>query len=95
MLLLHGVLHLAGFDHETDTGEMAAREADLREKLGLTAGLIARASGASAKGKDKQKQRLTTGILRSAQNDTSKKVAETSKRVAGSQNTFASKRVRV
>jgi probable rRNA maturation factor len=93
VLLLHGVLHLAGFDHETDMGEMAAGEADLRERLGLPAGLIARASGASAKGKDKQKRRLTTGILRSAQNDTSKKVAETSKRVAGSQNTFASKRV--
>ena len=43
VLLLHGVLHLAGFDHESDAGEMAAREAELREKLGLPAGLIARA----------------------------------------------------
>jgi probable rRNA maturation factor len=45
VLLLHGVLHLAGFDHEADSGEMAAREAELRRKLGLTKGLIARAGG--------------------------------------------------
>jgi probable rRNA maturation factor len=56
VLLLHGVLHLAGFDHETDAGEMAAREAELREKLGLAAGLIARAGGrVAAKGTDSKK----------------------------------------
>jgi probable rRNA maturation factor len=44
ILLLHGVLHLAGFDHETDSGEMARREAALRRKLGLTVGLIERAA---------------------------------------------------
>lgn len=42
VLLLHGTLHLAGFDHDADSGEMAAREAALREELGLPAGLIAR-----------------------------------------------------
>jgi probable rRNA maturation factor len=67
VLLLHGVLHLAGFDHETDTGEMAAREAELRERLGLTAGLIARAGGAPKKTKNKQKR--TTEILSAARND--------------------------
>ena len=46
VLLLHGTLHLAGFDHETDAGEMASREAELRQQLGLPAGLIARANGA-------------------------------------------------
>jgi len=66
VLLLHGVLHLAGFDHEADSGEMAAREAELRRKLGLATSLIARVSG-PAKGKDKQ--RRNAGILRSAQND--------------------------
>jgi probable rRNA maturation factor len=45
VLLLHGVLHLAGFDHEEDAGEMAAREAELRRELGMKTGLIARASG--------------------------------------------------
>jgi probable rRNA maturation factor len=32
-LILHGVLHLCGYDHETDDGEMNARELELREKL--------------------------------------------------------------
>lgn len=42
LLLLHGVLHLAGFDHEIDSGEMAAREDELRRKLRLPSTLIAR-----------------------------------------------------
>jgi len=52
VLLLHGVLHLAGFDHEVDSGEMAAREAALRQKLGLATGLIAR-SGKPAQSRPK------------------------------------------
>ncbi len=32
-LILHGVLHLLGYDHETDQGEMTAVEDSLREKL--------------------------------------------------------------
>ena len=43
ILLLHGLLHLSGMDHETDRGEMAAKEAELRKKLRLKSGLIARA----------------------------------------------------
>ena len=42
ILLLHGVLHLAGFDHEADAGEMRAREAELQAKLRLPVGLIER-----------------------------------------------------
>ena len=34
-LMLHGVLHLCGYDHETDNGEMNERELRLRDKLGL------------------------------------------------------------
>ena len=34
-LILHGILHLCGFDHETDDGEMNVRELELREKLGI------------------------------------------------------------
>ena len=34
-LILHGVLHLSGYDHETDDGEMNARELELRDKLGI------------------------------------------------------------
>ncbi|HEV2619284.1 MAG TPA: rRNA maturation RNase YbeY [Acidobacteriaceae bacterium] len=48
VLLLHGVLHLAGFDHEADAGEMAAREAELRKKLGLATSLIARVDDAAS-----------------------------------------------
>jgi probable rRNA maturation factor len=36
-LILHGVLHLCGFDHETDNGEMNTRELELRSKLGIEA----------------------------------------------------------
>ncbi|MES2394150.1 MAG: rRNA maturation RNase YbeY [Acidobacteriota bacterium] len=42
VLLLHGLLHLSGMDHEVDNGEMATREAELRKKLRLPVGLIAR-----------------------------------------------------
>ena len=42
ILLLHGLLHLSGFDHETDNGEMAAREAALRTQLKLSNTLIER-----------------------------------------------------
>ena len=44
ILMLHGLLHLAGEDHEADTGEMAARELDLRRQLKLPGGLIERAA---------------------------------------------------
>jgi len=43
ILLLHGVLHLTGMDHETDQGRMARAEARWRTRLGLPDGLIARA----------------------------------------------------
>ena len=42
ILLLHGLLHLAGFDHESDAGEMAAREDQLRRRFRLPGALIAR-----------------------------------------------------
>lgn len=46
VLMLHGLLHLAGYDHETDQGEMYRRERNLRAKLGLPEGLIERAGEA-------------------------------------------------
>jgi probable rRNA maturation factor len=42
ILVLHGVLHLAGYDHESDHGMMAGKEAKLRQSLGLPVGLIER-----------------------------------------------------
>src|SRR5665213_419887 len=44
ILLLHGLLHLSGLDHETDKGEMATREAKLRRELRLPVTLIERVS---------------------------------------------------
>jgi probable rRNA maturation factor len=42
VLILHGLLHLAGYDHEVDDGKMARRERVLRAKLKLPQGLIER-----------------------------------------------------
>lgn len=42
ILALHGILHLAGFDHESDNGQMARKEAELRRQLGLPSSLTER-----------------------------------------------------
>jgi len=36
VLILHGMIHLAGYDHETDNGEMTRFERRLRRRLGLS-----------------------------------------------------------
>jgi probable rRNA maturation factor len=43
ILMLHGVLHLLGMDHEADGGKMARAEKRWRERLRLPNGLIERA----------------------------------------------------
>jgi probable rRNA maturation factor len=35
ILILHGMIHLAGFDHETDHGQMDRLERRLRKRLGI------------------------------------------------------------
>jgi len=47
VLALHGLLHLLGYDHSTDRGEMARVERRLRRKGGLRDGLIDRAASRS------------------------------------------------
>jgi probable rRNA maturation factor len=43
ILMLHGLLHLCGMDHETDSGQMRRAETGWRKRLGLPSGLIERA----------------------------------------------------
>jgi len=42
LLFIHGLLHLLGFDHETDNGEMRAREKEIIKKFDLPSSLIVR-----------------------------------------------------
>jgi probable rRNA maturation factor len=42
LLILHGLLHLAGYDHERDKGQMRRRETLLRKQFDLPAGLVER-----------------------------------------------------
>ena len=42
LLFIHGMLHLLGFDHEDDNGEMRAREKELIEQFDLPKSLIVR-----------------------------------------------------
>jgi len=48
ILALHGILHLAGLDHERDNGQMARKEASLRRVLKLPDNLIERAHTAAS-----------------------------------------------
>ena len=66
ILLLHGFLHLQGMDHESDRGEMARREGELRAQLRLPAGLIARAGAASAKPAPAKRRAPTPSLACSA-----------------------------
>jgi probable rRNA maturation factor len=49
VLMLHGLLHLAGYDHELDAGQMARREQKLRGSLRLPHGLIERTLNGATK----------------------------------------------
>lgn len=42
LLFIHGMLHLLGFDHETDNGEMRKREEAMIDQFGLPKSLIVR-----------------------------------------------------
>ena len=61
ILILHGILHLAGYDHESDQGEMAKEEIALRRRLALPTGLIERVYKAKA---PKKSARATLTLAR-------------------------------
>ena len=69
ILTLHAVLHLAGYDHERDHGEMERKEARLRKSLGLPVGLIersersARGKGVSTKSNNNSGDRVRTPVV--------------------------------
>jgi probable rRNA maturation factor len=50
ILILHGLLHLAGYDHERDQGQMRRRESRLRRQFALPAGLVERSRRAQQGG---------------------------------------------
>jgi probable rRNA maturation factor len=56
ILVLHGILHLAGFDHERDNGEMARREGRLRKQLKLETGLIERTQSGERSSRAKRRR---------------------------------------
>jgi len=45
LLFIHGLLHLLGFDHETDNGQMREEEAKMIQEFNLPASLIVRTQG--------------------------------------------------
>ncbi|WP_286336862.1 rRNA maturation RNase YbeY [Hydrogenimonas cancrithermarum] len=45
LLFIHGLLHLLGYDHETDQGEMRKKEEELIRHFGLPGSLIVRTEG--------------------------------------------------
>jgi probable rRNA maturation factor len=64
ILVLHGILHLAGFDHERDNGQMARKEADLRRALRLPVALIERVERVHPADKSSKLQRGTVRASR-------------------------------
>ena len=67
VLMLHGLLHLAGYDHEADSGQMGRRERLLRARLRLPQGLIERTKDAEASGfslKRRNSARSARGVRR-------------------------------
>jgi len=59
ILVLHGILHLQGYDHEGDDGRMARRESQLRMRLRLPVGLIERETGMhGASVRDRRRERM-------------------------------------
>jgi probable rRNA maturation factor len=77
VLILHGLLHLAGYDHETDSGQMARRERLLRGRLGLPQGLIERVHTEVLKERTSKKKKgiPTQGRPRSVHSHPSRKNA--------------------
>jgi probable rRNA maturation factor len=77
VLMLHGLLHLSGMDHETDDGKMAKVEIALRERLRLPGGLIERAGIRD----QKDKSRFPSGMTEKTTKARTKTVTKATARV--------------
>src|SRR5262249_8101193 len=64
VLILHGMMHLAGSDNETDNGQMAKVEHKWRTQLNLPASVIGRAQPPKAPRSSRPKQRRSPGRSR-------------------------------
>ena len=64
ILVLHGILHLAGFDHDHDKGEMAREEARLRRRLKLEVGLIERTQPRGSKSSTSKQRKERSRVSR-------------------------------
>jgi len=91
ILVLHGLLHLAGYDHERDHGEMARTEERLRRELHLPAGLIVRSSQPQGNGTERkagspiatmQRKSVRKRVAQSASSSDKFAIARASKRRA-------------
>jgi probable rRNA maturation factor len=77
ILALHAVLHLAGYDHELDDGEMERKEGRLRRTLGLPVGLIER-RGQAERGKSLSAKATPNGARAQARVSAAKRTGSSS-----------------
>jgi probable rRNA maturation factor len=81
VLILHGLLHLAGYDHEKDKGEMLAREITMRQDLKLPVGLIERTESAAERAAElARRSRVAPKKAAAARSGTARKRPGSSKR---------------
>ena len=83
VLILHGLLHLAGYDHETGSGEMLARETAMRQELKLPVGLIERTHAAAAEAAALARKPKSSPKRAAARSATAPKKVVSSKSKAG------------
>ena len=83
VLSLHGLLHLAGYDHENDGGEMLTRESALRQELKLPVGLIERTHAAATKAAELARKPKAAPKRTAARSATAGKKADSSKSKLG------------
>jgi|GraSoiStandDraft_24_1057298.scaffolds.fasta_scaffold55859_2 probable rRNA maturation factor len=62
ILALHGVMHLAGYDHEGESAVMARKEQRLRRSLNLPMGLIERTAEPNGGGGNASREKSKSGI---------------------------------